>query len=210
VYEHTINWTDHTVNWIGVSLGWLLGFLDDHQDAFAFVFSAVLLGYFGYFGFYLSRFAYVEGKGIALRTIKEVRRLVTRIRHRIRKRVVGLVMPKWKATVVGDRLYDCLLDMEVQGILSKHDSRYIQIILAQELGLPELLPRRLHKAFVRAYFKGTTDKQGNPVSPPIYEKLAGPKPIAFNRGAGGTPSYHFPPVEPQPTYYKFLKRRDAA
>lgn len=205
----TIDFTDITASWAGMVFSWIAGVLDGHEFTASVIFTAALLVYLGYLGYFLLRATYRSGKELFKRLIKykAIRKYLVWPMRRIKERLISkpirktrvAVMHKVKKTVVGDRLYDCILKMEIDGILNSKDSKVVQSIIAEGLGLPELLPRKLHRAFLRAYFKGTTDK------PPLYEKLAGPRKYPFNLGAGGPPSLHIPPVE-KIVWYKLLER----
>lgn len=126
-------------------------------------------------GLYLTITQAWIGLKLLLQRSKKLKQVYRRLQHKFRKRLAGVVMPKWKKSVIVDRLYDCILKMEVDKILSDHESKYLQSLLADALQTSDLLPRKLHKLAARAYYLGVWDKDGNIIKPPTHEKLAGPK-----------------------------------
>src|SRR6266849_2340394 len=89
-------------------------------------------------------------------------------KHRWSRRVKGVVMAKWERSLIADILHDALFEANVRGTINdKQYSRWSKIV-GVGLGLPDMLPRKLHRAFIRAYFLGTGK------TPPYYVKLSGP------------------------------------
>jgi hypothetical protein len=80
-------------------------------------------------------------------------------------------MAKWERSLIADILHDALFEANIRGTINdKQYSRWSKIV-GVGLGLPDMLPRKLHRAFIKAYFLGT-DK-----TPPHYVKLSGPKKV---------------------------------
>src|SRR6266849_40982 len=89
-------------------------------------------------------------------------------KHRWSRRVKGVVMAKWERSLIAYILHDALFVANVNGtITDKQYSRWSKIV-GVGLGLPDMLPRKLHRAWIRAYFLGTGK------TPPYYVKLSGP------------------------------------
>jgi len=128
-------------------------------------------------------------------------------KHRWSRRVKGVIMAKWERSLIADILHDALFVANVNGIITdKQYSRWSKIV-GIGLGLPDMLPRKLHRAFIRAYFLGT-DKTS-----PKYAKLSGPKKVI----PGGPPkpiktgdSVGPPVVVPHSKFLNKMKEKQAA
>lgn len=73
---------------------------------------------------------------------------------------------KWKKSVVADRYFDFLLQLEIDGILTKQDRKAMMSDFAKRYNILDLLPRKWHENYL-AYRKNLL-KSGK-------AKLAGPK-----------------------------------
>ncbi len=108
---------------------------------------------------------------------RNLKQEVTELYHIVRKhewirKTRGIIMAKWERSLIADILHDALFEANIRGTITNRQYSKFTKLVGKELNLPDMLPRKLHRAALRAHFKGTD------TSPPTYVKLSGPvKPL---------------------------------
>ena len=187
----TGTWEESTINF--VAAGWKFAFEVLEANAalvmvIATITSAIIIGYLlkiaieqAYQGFKFLRW---KVKSFFWRAYHYIRK------HRIARRGRGILMAKWETSLIADILHDALFDANMKKTIT--DRQYVKFtkLVGKKLNLPDMLPKKLHRAAIRAYL---TSKP----------KLAGPK----GKIPGGPPGLHIPAVEPiVVSHSKFLNK----
>jgi len=140
-------WTDTPMVYLAQALGFIFGVLERNADWLAPAAFAVCVC--------LALFLTYR---LAIKTYHGVRRAWRWFSHRVRKHPVtrragGYVMAKWERSLVADILHDALFHANLSGKLSDKQYDRWQRIVGKGMGLPDLLPRKIHRMALKNYFE---------------------------------------------------------
>lgn len=143
-------------------------FIDKHAPlvmAISAIASAIIIGYL----LKVAIEATIAGMHHTYGKLKALPNVYHKIRKYFKKTKVGAsFMAKWERGKVSQIIHDALFEANLRGEITNAQYNRWTRMVGKLLGLPDLLPKKLHKAYLRSHFFGD-DKH-----PPRYQKLAGP------------------------------------
>lgn len=176
----TGSWEDSAVSLAGLTVTGVAGWVDAHPGLTQ---GALTTGV----GVSAAVVAYYAYRGVRV-LLRSAMRKTKHAYHRVRKlpimqRARRVIMAKWEQGLLADIIHDALFEKLMRDEITDKQYRKFTKKVGKDMGLPDLLPKRVGKAFIHKYLKER------------YQKLAGPKTTI----PGGAPSLHIPIHDPDTT-----------
>lgn len=186
-------WETTVLEYIGTGLGFVVGVLDRNQYWLVPLIMMVFACAASYSLYWAAMKTY-HGARSAWYYLRQVGR---RAYHRVRKqktmrRMGDMVMAKWKQSVLADKYFDFLLQLEMDGFIDRNDRKKMMVDFGKKYHIIDLIPHRWHQSAIRHWL----------IDQKAERELAGPKGTI----PGGPPALYVPAVENVVPASKFLQK----